>query len=161
MPITIPTLVAEDVMKRDVITLGDSWDVREALRIFREKEITGAPVADGKGDLVGVLSTTDIARLHDAPARAGGAADSDFYRTTAPFGAPQEGAIDRLAGVKVRDVMTPVVIDADVKTPVEKLAAIMVDLRVHRVIVTERGKLAGIVSSLDLLRILRDGTSRR
>lgn len=161
MPLLIPSLYAGDIMQREVVTLGESWDAREALALLTERRISGAPVLDGDGDLVGVLSLTDLARLHDASPAKGRRDESDFYRTTAPEGAPPEApAADRLAGITVKDAMTPIVIDADAKTTVEKLAGIMIDLRVHRIIITRDGKLAGIVTSMDLLRVLREGTSQ-
>jgi len=161
MSIVIPSLLAGDIMQRDVVTLGETWDVREALALLTERRISGAPVIDGDGDLVGVLSLTDLARLHDASPAKARRDESDFYRTTSPADAPPEPpAADRLSGITVRDAMTPIVIDADARTPIEKLAGIMIDLRVHRVIITREGKLAGIVTSMDLLRVLREGAQQ-
>jgi CBS domain-containing protein len=149
---------AGDVMRTDVFTVRDNWDIREALRLFEEKHISGAPVVDVRGDIVGVLSVTDIARAHTLRA-AKDRRESEFYRTTLPDEFPDGFEVESYDAIPVAEVMTPVVIDAPQETPVSRLAALMVDLHIHRVIITHEGKLAGIVSSLDLLRLLRKPTN--
>ncbi len=147
---------AKDVMKTNVITVRDHWDIREALQLFAEKQISGAPVLDHKGDLVGVLSLADIARAsveRDRSVRE----ESAYYRTILPEDFPPGFHIERYEATTVREAMTPLVIDAPESMPVSRLAALMIDLHIHRVIVTRAGKLVGIVSSLDLLELLRDG----
>jgi CBS domain-containing protein len=145
---------ARDIMKSDVITVRDNWDIREALRLFEEKHISGAPVVDIRGDLVGVLSVTDIARAHSVR-ETKERAESEFYRTTLPDEFPRGFHIERYDTIPVREVMTPVVIDVPEETPIPRLASMMVDLHIHRLIITRSGKLAGIVSSLDMLGLLR------
>ena len=56
------TLLASDVMIKDVITVSETTPLKEVTRMFGEKRITGAPVVNAAGDLVGVLSETDIIR---------------------------------------------------------------------------------------------------
>jgi CBS domain-containing protein len=145
---------AADVMRRDVITVRDHWDIREALHLFEQKRISGAPVLDREGDLVGVLSVTDIARAAEKERRSG---DSDFYKAPLAEGLPSGFHIERYDEIPVKEVMTPLVIDALETTPVPRLAALMIDLHIHRVIITRGSKLVGIVTSLDLLRLLREG----
>jgi CBS domain-containing protein len=153
--ITAKGKVAADIMQREVITVHENWDIREALSIFEEKHISGAPVVDGDGDLVGVLSVTDLAR---AKTRADGHGESEYYRTLMPEDFPTGIHVERYEPIPVCEVMTPLVIDAPETTPVARLAALMVDLHIHRVIITRGGKLVGIVSSLDLLKLMKHET---
>lgn len=148
---------AADVMQRSVITVREDWDIREALRLFEEKRISGAPVLDRNGDLVGVLSLTDLARAEALRASRAATSESEYYRTVLPEEFPPGFQVERYDAIPVGEVMTPVVIDASEDTPVPRLAALMIDLHIHRVIITRDGKLAGIVSSLDLLALLRNG----
>ncbi len=150
---------ARDVMQTDVITIPENWDIREALRTFEEKHISGAPVVDRKGGLVGVLSVTDVARAPILRARKD-REESEYYRTILPDEFPPGFHIERYDAITVREVMTPLVIDAPDTMPVARLAALMIDLHIHRVIITHEGKLAGIVSSLDLLKVIRNGDGR-
>ena len=147
---------AADVMRREVITVRDCWDVREALRIFEQEKISGAPVIDKDGDLVGVLSLTDIAKLQSVRARRP-AEDSDYYRTTILDELPAGFHYEAYEAVPVAEVMTPLVIDAPEDMSISRLATLMIDLHIHRVIITRNGALAGIVSSLDLLKVLKNG----
>jgi CBS domain-containing protein len=150
----IQDATAADIMRRDVITVGERWDIRDALELFQENHISGAPVVDDGGDIVGVLSVSDIARAQVDRSRRG-RDDTDFYRTALPDELDMAIRLDREDLILVSEVMTPLVIDAPEHTPVSRLSALMTDLHIHRVIITRGGKLAGIVSSLDLIRLLR------
>jgi CBS domain-containing protein len=147
------TKTAGDVMRKDVITIRDDWDIREVLRIFEERGISGAPVLDRGGNLVGVLSVTDIARAEAMRGRL--REESAFYRMPETEKVPEGFQLERYEAIPASEVMTPVVIDAAEDTPVSRLATIMIDLHIHRVIITRGSKLLGIVTSLDLLRLLQ------
>ena len=61
----------------------------------------------------------------------------------------------------VRDIMTPTVYTVPENTPVAKIARTMVAGRIHRLMVTRGGRVVGIVTSLDLVRLLAGKTPRR
>lgn len=150
---------AADIMQREVHTVRDTWDIQDALRLFEEKRISGAPVVDIHGDLVGVLSVLDIARAHAIRSLRDRerlrALESDWYQGTFPATGLLGGLRPASDRIPVAEVMTPLVIDAPETLPIPRLAALMVDLHIHRVIITREGKLAGIVSASDLLELLR------
>jgi CBS-domain-containing membrane protein len=56
------SLLASDVMIKDVVTVLESAPLKEVARILSDKNITGAPVVNSLGELVGVISETDIIR---------------------------------------------------------------------------------------------------
>jgi CBS domain-containing protein len=58
-------LTAGDVMIKDVVKLGQDMPLKDAARILLDKQVGGAPVVDGEGRCVGVLSATDFLRLGD------------------------------------------------------------------------------------------------
>jgi CBS-domain-containing membrane protein len=60
-------------------------------------------------------------------------------------------------GRQVRDIMTPTVYTVAAETPVPELARAMISGRVHRLFVTRKGRIVGIVTSLDLLELLCEG----
>ena len=57
-------LKAGDVMVQEVISVQSKIDLRELEKIFLERKISGAPVVDQKGVLVGVISQTDPVNFH-------------------------------------------------------------------------------------------------
>ena len=65
------TLYASDVMVKDVITVTESMPLKDVARMFVEKKITGAPVVNVEGELVGVISrpTSSARRPASAPGR--------------------------------------------------------------------------------------------
>jgi CBS domain-containing protein len=72
----LQALVAEDLMSRDVVRIPASLPLREAARRLLRAQISGAPVVDGEGRCMGVLSTVDFLRLAERRA--------DVTKPTAP-----------------------------------------------------------------------------
>lgn len=64
--------------------------------------------------------------------------------------------VDADAQTTVRDIMTPVVFAVEESASVQEVAAMMTTGRIHRVFVNRDGKMTGIISSMDLLPIIRD-----
>lgn len=56
----------------------------------------------------------------------------------------------------VREIMTPIVFKVDESTPVQEIADTMITGRIHRLLVTSNGKIVGIVTTMDLLKAIRD-----
>jgi CBS domain-containing protein len=149
-------LTAGDVMNPSVITVRDDLSVQEAAALLTENEITGAPVTNPRGKLVGVISVTDIAEsaAEGADLSPGGSR----FRQHDLEGRASRGELRDLhvesAGLPVRDIMTPTVFTVPENTPVSKLAKTMISGRIHRLLVTRRGRIVGIVTALDLLKLL-------
>jgi len=55
-------LKARDIMNTDVLSVRDDMTVQELAGFLTEREILGAPVVDSEGEVVGVVSCTDIAQ---------------------------------------------------------------------------------------------------
>jgi CBS domain-containing protein len=53
-------MIAKDIMTRDVITASPAMTIKEAAKILIQQQISGAPVLDMKGQVVGVVSEADI-----------------------------------------------------------------------------------------------------
>lgn len=148
-------LVARDVMTRDVVCVRSTTNLRELEKLFLENRISGAPVVDEGGRLVGVISQTDLVYYHltrgDRPFHG-----SDFYRS-AELDRAFEGAGYQIEDYDiglVAEVMTPVVHTASPDTPVSDLARFMAEKRVHRMIVTAGERVVGLVSAMDLLGVV-------
>lgn len=136
--------VAEDVMTKDVITIREDQDIWSVSWTFVRRHITGAPVVDAAGKLVGVISQTDLAVFIWGQASQG----EEFY-----VGLKKDEAGTR-APVLARELMTRKVVQAGPRTRLDRLAHTMREFGIHRIPITERGRLLGIVTSMDLLKAL-------
>jgi CBS domain-containing protein len=136
-------ITARDLMNPRVLTIPAEMDLKEAARFLVDNEITGAPVEDHHGQLVGLLSVVDIARVAAGlvePAEGDGAAPAN----------PGSG----VAGFAVADAMTPALFSVEADARVAEVAALMLRHHLHRLLVTEDGKPVGVVTSSDLLGLL-------
>jgi predicted transcriptional regulator len=150
----------KDVMNPDVMTVADEMTTGELARYLTEREISGAPVVDNQGHLIGVVSMTDIGRHMAEPSELESTRGSEFYRdsgdevTFESFGQRHvEGS-----AATVRDVMTPVVHQVPANATVAEAARVMVREHIHRLVVTQGRQPVGIITSMDLLRVVAELT---
>ena len=141
-------------MTRNIITVRDDASLSELVATLTEHMITGAPVVDENEKLVGVVSTTDVA-LHSTKRTSSVRRDRppDFYLIEDEF---RSFSIEEDSGQVVRDIMTPVIFSVSENARFVEMADTMVGGRVHRLIVTDGDRVIGIVTTLDLLRGMRD-----
>ncbi len=150
-------LTARDVMSTGIQVLTTAMTVREAATFLVDHEISGAPVEDSRGELVGVLSMTDIARSTSEGGSGLGARDHAFYNSRWEEVVSQEDLGDLHFAddsLQVADVMTPIVLAVDGGVPVREVARSMLDGHVHRLLVTDAKKVIGIITTSDLLDLL-------
>lgn len=158
-------LVASDVMNTQVLAVRPDITVRELATLLTENEISGAPVTDGHGRLLGMVSLSDIAQ---GEADEVGLAQSESDPEASVHGWEDEATSDEMRELHVeggealvRDIMTPTAYTVPDDTPVSRLARTMIAGRVHRLLVVRDQRVVGIVTSLDLLKLLAgDGKSR-
>jgi CBS domain-containing protein len=149
---------ARDVMSPDPIVVGDDLTAAEVVERLREYEISGAPVKDASGRLVGVISLADLARSASEDADlARDRSSPDFYlRGWEERFNPED--LEQLhvegEGRRVRDLMTPALYTVDEDASVAEVASLMVTTHLHRVLVTRGEAVVGIISTLDLLKLL-------
>ncbi|MBK6695165.1 MAG: CBS domain-containing protein [Myxococcales bacterium] len=152
------TLNVSEVMTRNVLTADAEWSVDELRDFLLEYSISGAPVTDRQGKLLGVVSTTDL--LRSASEGAATTLDQTLYAYSLDRPLPHEDLrgldVRALSAMKVREIMTPMVFEVRASAPVREAAETMTRGRIHRVFVTDGGKVVGVVSALDLVRVLRD-----
>jgi CBS domain-containing protein len=157
-------LTAADVMNRDVFTVHVDSTVRELVALLSERQISGAPVIDAEGQLVGVVSVTDVAQ--SKVERPDLVADRSNPGTPLREWQQQMNSEDLLPlhvesdDVLVGDIMTPKVYTIPEDTPVTTIAQTMVAGHVHRLFVTRRRRVVGIVTSLDLVKLLDERWTR-
>jgi CBS domain-containing protein len=126
-------MVISDVMQKGVVSVSPELPIAELEAFLSSEEIGGAPVIDGTGKLVGVVSQTDIIRSLSE--------EGHLYEMLAPE-------------FTVEDIMTASVLTVPTDADVKDVARQMVDARVHRVLIADEDGVCGIVTTFDLLRLL-------
>lgn len=120
---------AKEVMTTNVISVRDDEDIYSAIRVMDINEITGLPVVDEKGRLVGVITEKDVLALlytmRDKP------------------------------GV-VREFMTAEVVSFDIETDLAEVAEALRTQNFRRVPILDDGRLVGIVSRRDVIRHMQE-----
>jgi len=152
------TRTVKDLMNPTIMTVADEMTTDELARYLIEREISGAPVVDSQGRLIGVVSMTDIGRNVAEPSDLASTRNASFYRDD-PADLTLEDLGQRYVeerAATVRDVMTPVIHQVPVTASVAEAARIMVAQQIHRLVVTEGGDPVGIITSLDLLKMVAD-----
>jgi CBS domain-containing protein len=151
-------LKAKDVMTKNVLTVGEDWLIDQLAEFLIEHGISGAPVLSVEGKLIGVVSVTDIARFTSHPVRERQTEDPHDYYLEADLALAREelSSFNFTMGdlVSVRDIMTPAIFSVGVDESVARVADTMVRGRVHRVFVTNEKQIVGIISTLDLLKLV-------
>jgi predicted transcriptional regulator len=148
----------KDLMTPDVMTVPDDMTTDALARYLTEREISGAPVVDRQGHVIGVVSMTDIGRNMAEPADIESSRSSDFYRDIAADLTLEDLGqryVEERA-VTVRDVMTPVVHQVPVTASAAEAARLMIDQHIHRLVVTDGKEPVGMVTSLDLLKVVAE-----
>ena len=151
-------LTAKDIMNPVVWTVRDDLAVPELATFLTEKQITGAPVVDHTGKLVGVVSVTDIA---ESTAESGNIISDRPHSDLHLPGWDHKLSSDELrqmhienGGLLVRQIMTPTAYAIAEDTRVSQIAKTMISGRIHRLLVTRENHVVGIVTTLDMLKLL-------
>jgi CBS domain-containing membrane protein len=162
MSVVLSDLTVGEVMTREILALAPDTSLPTAARLFATRHITGAPVIDVSGRVLGVVSQTDL--VDPDGARSEGAGHSIYYRIADGHTVAEGEALVDAEGV-VSDVMSPSVLAIGPDAPILEAVRAMVAEGVHRLLVADDGKLVGIVTSMDVLRALlgpaaHDGVDR-
>lgn len=139
---------AGDVMTRNVVTVSPDTTVPELVQVLLSRNISGVPVVDADGTLVGIVTEGDLVRRSELGTERKRGGWLSFFTATATMA--QEYV--RSHGTRVSDLMTPGVVAVGRETPLADVADLMEERRVRRVPVVEDGKVVGIVSRANLLR---------
>lgn len=160
------SILAREVMRTDLLALSTEDSIETAVEQLEEYGVSGAPVVDGAGRPVGVLSISDIARRdhvrsgHVSSEREGDLPDSLGEDGDDAFGAElsarNDYSAELLGRVKVHEWMTPGVLHVGPDATLATVCRLMIDASVHRVFVVEGQRLSGIISTHDVVRLLAD-----
>ena len=161
---------AERVMTRDLITVHPNLGLQEFASLLEEKKISGCPVVSDTGEVLGVVSKTDLTRARatgddlvdlfyrSSNAMVGGDAVLDLEYGGFPYDEEEDMEEEGLGELHVRDVMNKSIYTVGAKESIATVARHMIEQKIHRLLVTDKGKFVGIVTTTDLLRAMSEMT---
>jgi CBS domain-containing protein len=144
---------AADVMTKDLVTVFPETTVEELAKIFIEHRIGTVPVLNKSGELIGVVTETDLVErdrnLH-MPTIISLFDWVIYLEDESRF----RRELRKMTGQTVADLYTAEVMSVSPETSLDRVADIMADKHINAVPVTTGKKLVGIVSRIDLIRTL-------
>lgn len=154
-------LTVSDVMQHNVLAVDADWPLDKLAGFLVDNSISGAPVTDEKGELVGVVSLTDLVRHSSMTEK-----DTETARTHDVYLYDLERHMSHEelrvfhtqyeSPIQVREIMTPMIFKVSEEDSLQDVAAAMLKGRIHRVFVTRGSTLTGIVTALDMLQVIRN-----
>ena len=144
-------LKAKDIMTKEVITVTPATTIEDLSHILIEYNISGAPVLNDEGDLIGIVTENDlisknkrlhiptVMRLFDA-----------YIVLESPAAIEKE--IRRMAAVTVNDIYIKDVITFSEDTTVEEIATTMSEKKVYLIPVVSGRKVIGIIGKMDIIK---------
>jgi CBS domain-containing protein len=120
-------MIARDIMTRNVYTTSPEVSVQEVAQLLVQKDISGVPVINRYGQIIGIVTEADII-----------------------------GKVNR-EGLCVADIMTPELIFVDEETQVGDIAMLLVERKIKRVPVLRNSTLVGIVCRADIVNAVAKG----
>lgn len=127
-----PSLTIKEHMREVMVTFRPDTDVLRAVHLLLEQEVSGAPVIDRLGNIVGFLSEKDVMGI---------ALDAGYYKDSA-------GTVERLMSKKV--------VTVDAEDSIVSAARIFRDSSMKTLPVMLDGRLAGMITRRDVLRAFED-----
>lgn len=120
-------MIAREIMTSKVYTVSPEASVQEVTQLFTREHISGVPVVDKDGKIIGVITEADIIRK-----------------------ATREG-------LHVADIMNPETVVVDEETWIDQIARLLTEHNIKRVPVLHEGKLVGIVCRSDIVQAVAQG----
>ncbi len=145
--------LVSELMNPNVVCVAPDMSLRDVARLLAKRGVSGAPVVDADGCPVGVVTQNDLVRYASDLPTVG--ESGRFYSDVEEY-ADLASLPVAAATTPVCDVMTGQLITVSKDATAADAARLMCERRVHRVLVCERSLLVGIVTSLDLLRLVAE-----
>lgn len=153
-------LRARDIMQPHIVAVPPNMPLSELADLLISRRITGAPVLEA-GVLVGVVSRSDFVRCLSldrslAGLIAEGLEQDEFAPAELAPKPTRSVSPAEIAGRFVRDIMVTEPLTVTPDTPITEVAALLVSQHRHRIVVTEGRTVRGIISTMDLVRLIAE-----
>ncbi|HEX7919009.1 MAG TPA: CBS domain-containing protein, partial [Gemmatimonadales bacterium] len=135
----LPAMHVGDLMQLDLAKVRPEDTVKDVVSVLATAHVSGLPVVDDDGRIVGVVSASDIIAAEAAMA-------------------DHKGRVPLLTQTAVRDIMSPRPYTIGPAADVREVARHMHYAGIHRVFVTKEERLLGVISASDIVRAVATGT---
>ena len=144
-------LTAKEIMTRDVCTVQEETDLKDLAALFVEHNYKTLPVVDAAGKLTGIVSQTDLIE-QDRPLHI--PTVISLFDWVLYLESPKifSDEVRKVSARKVGEICAREVITCTPDTPVEEVANLMVEHKIHLLPVLDEDRLVGVVARLDLIR---------
>ena len=150
-------LTARDIMTKEVVTVTPQTGVRELAALLLARNISGAPVVDEAGKVLGVVTESDLVFLNKKVHLPTAVAILDaFVFLESPDKTARE--LKKMAGTKVGDICSQTLISVSPETSLEELATLMAEQKVHTLPVMAGDALVGVIGKADIIRTIAQGS---
>lgn len=152
-------MLVSELMTREVATVRTDTSVNDVARLMSQKGVSGVPVLDAQDQVVGIVTELDLIVRN-------GRLEIPAFLQIFDFVLPLElpghlrDHLRHMLGTRAEDVMTKDIHTVAPTTTVEDLVHQMVSRRANPVPVIEQGRLVGIVSRSDLVRMMATDIAR-
>ncbi len=146
-------MLARDIMTRDVISVKPDEKVEKVAQLLTENKISGVPVVDDDMHVVGIITEKDLivkASELKVPFYVTLFDSIIFLENPLRF----NNNLKQYIASRVKDAMTERVLVVEEDTPISEVVEIMQKKKVNRVPVVRNGRLVGIISRNDVLKVL-------
>lgn len=144
------TLIAKDMMIKNVRTINEGSSVYEAIQILISLNENCLPVLNSRGILTGIVTETDLVYIDKKLNESSYYAYSYLYIPIDPNAL--ERNVDRLKNHQIKDVMTRKLITVKENTPLEKIIDIIVNKAIKTIPVVKDSKLIGLITRKSILK---------
>jgi CBS-domain-containing membrane protein len=140
-----------EVMTREVITARPDTSIHDAAQLMATYGVSGLPVVDQRGTVVGILSEGDLILRQRTPER------RPWWRSFFSDSEALAREYRKAVGMTAGEVMTRAVVCVSPDLSIEAAASILDARRIRRLPVVSHGRLVGVVSRGDLIKVLANG----
>lgn len=145
---------AQDIMTKDVISVSIDTSIRDLAELLLSKNISGVPICDADNTLCGIVTESDLIfqnKQFKVPPFIT-ILDSFLYLDSPD---KMERELKKIAGATVGDIFTDTVITISPDTPLDVIATIMTEKKVHTLpVLSDSGTMVGIVGKKDIIRTI-------
>lgn len=149
-------LQAQDIMTSEVITVKEDTSVQELAGILAANAISGVPVVNDNDELIGIVTESDLIdqnkKVHIPTVMS--ILDS-FVFLENPVRLEKD--LQKMAGTKAGEICSRKIISVVKDTPLDELATLMADKKIHTLPVMDGGKLVGVIGKSDIIRVISQG----
>lgn len=146
-------LCAKDIMTKNVITVTPDCAVDKLASLLWENKISGAPVIDAEGLVIGIVTESD---LIDQEKKIHIPTMISFLDSVIMFGSAEkvEKEIGKMTGTTVSDICTKKFISVSEDTPIDEIATIMAEKAIHTLPVLAGQQLVGVIGKKDIIKTI-------